>query len=183
MLSPGQMSAIFSNFLDMLGFHESFYSTLNEHLGPYVRATQPPSACPAPPSSAHPIFLTTSEPLPIISSLLAQHVPFFSMYTPFVTAYPTIMASLHNLTSPHSVSYSPGFTAWLKEKEDDPRCGKLGLRDWLLTLVQRCPRYLLLVKDILGCMDPREAEYAELEEVLRMLERSECYFGEGTPSY
>jgi len=95
------------------------------------------------------------------------------MYTPFVTAYPTIMASLHNLTSPHSKSHSSLFATWLKEKEADPRCAKLGLRDWLLTLVQRCPRYLLLMRELFGYMEANEPEYKEQEEVIRMLERGE----------
>jgi FYVE, RhoGEF and PH domain containing 5/6 len=173
LLSPGQMASIFSNFLDMLGFHESFYSTLNDHLGPYVRSTPPPSAFPALVSPTRTTFSTSSESTQLVASLLAQHIPFLSMYTPFVTAYPTIMASLHNLTSPHSKSYSPLFAAWLREKEADPRCGKFGLRDWLLTLVQRCPRYLLLMREFVGYMEANEPEYKEQEEVIRMLERSE----------
>ena len=41
---------------------------------------------------------------------------------------------------------SPAFSNFIHTQEADPRCGKLGLRDWLLTIVQRCPRYLLLLK-------------------------------------
>lgn len=156
----------------MLGFHESFYDTLNDLLGSYVKSTPPPSAFPpaSSPTRASP-FANNLESPPQIAPLLSQHIPFLSMYTPFVTAYPTILASLHNLTSPHSASYSPRFAAWLKEQETDPRCGKFGLRDLLLTLVQRCPRYLLLVRELLSYIDPSESEYKELEEVTRMLDR------------
>jgi hypothetical protein len=38
------------------------------------------------------------------------------------------------------------FANFIRTQEADPRCGKFGLRDWLLTIVQRCPRYLLLIK-------------------------------------
>jgi hypothetical protein len=173
LVSPAQMSSIFSNFVDMLGFHQAFYATLNNHLGPSIKSTRPPSAYNNPsPSKTHSDSLPPSvESSPPIASLLVQHIPFLSMYTPFVTAYPTIMASLHNLTSQHSTSYSPQFTAWLKERESDPRCGMLGLRDWLLTLVQRCPRYLLLVRDLVACTDAHDPELSELEEVAKMLER------------
>ncbi|KIM31655.1 hypothetical protein M408DRAFT_327129 [Serendipita vermifera MAFF 305830] len=173
LISPGQMSSIFSNFVDMLGFHQSFYATLSSVVGPHVPATQPPSAynMASPTRGVFGNASTNIEAPPAVAALLAQHVPFFSMYTPFVTAYPTIMASLHNLTSPHSSSYSAPFAVWLKEREQDPRCGRLGLRDWLLTLVQRCPRYLLLVRDLANYTEPTDPEYSELEEVIKMLER------------
>lgn len=174
LISPGQMSSIFSNFVDMLGFHQSFYATLASVIGPIVQSAQPPSSYNmASPTRTTYGNISTGETSPAVAALLAQHVPFFSMYTPFVTAYPTIMASLHNLTSPHSSSYSALFALWLKEREQDPRCGKLGLRDWLLTLVQRCPRYLLLVQNLYGCTEPTDPEYSELEDVIKMLEKSE----------
>ena len=174
LVSPGQMASIFSNFIDMLGFHQSFYATLNSVIGPQVQSSQPPSAYNAASPTRTTFFnnFNNTENTPAVATLLAQHVPFFSMYTPFVTAYPTIMASLHNLTSPHSSSYSAPFALWLKEREQDPRCGRLSLRDWLLTLVQRCPRYLLLVRDLANCTEPTDPEYSELDEVIKMLEKS-----------
>ncbi|KAJ7686907.1 hypothetical protein B0H17DRAFT_1203925 [Mycena rosella] len=39
----------------------------------------------------------------------------------------------------------PAFAQYLLAREADPRCGRLKLRDWLLTIVRRCPRYLLLL--------------------------------------
>ena len=158
----------------MLGFHQAFYETLSNQFGQYVRPPQAPSSFTSnvPSTRINGLTLHTSfEVPPPVAALLAQRVPFFSMYTPFVTAYPTIMASLQNLTSPNSAGYSATFAVWLKEREEAPACGKLGLRDWLLTLVQRCPRYLLLVKDLLNCTDPLDPEYKGLEEVVRMLEK------------
>jgi len=158
----------------MLGFHQSFYATLCAVLGPHVKSAQPPSAYvkTSPTRASIVSDHNNVETSPDIAALLAQHIPFLSMYTPFVTAYPTIMVSLHNLTSANSSSYSPAFALWLKEREQDPRCGRLGLRDWLLTLVQRCPRYLLLVRELVNCTETTDPEFAELEEVAKMLERS-----------
>ncbi|KAG8829352.1 hypothetical protein FRC17_006716, partial [Serendipita sp. 399] len=173
LLSPGQMASIFSNFIDMLGFHQSFYESLNSLIGPAVKpVTQPPSAFP-PPRNNSLVLQTSLDPLPSIAPLLAQHIPFLAMYTPFVTAYPTIMASIHNLTSQNSSSFSPQFASWLKEREHDPACGKFGLRDWLLTLVQRCPRYLLLIRELLNSTDPNEIDYTELEKIVKQLDHSE----------
>ena len=58
------------------------------------------------------------------------------------------------------------------QQEADPRCGKLKLRDWLLTIVQRCPRYLLLLKDLISCTDPDNPEHAQLVAVHTLVSKS-----------
>ncbi|PVF98226.1 hypothetical protein CPB86DRAFT_758889 [Serendipita vermifera] len=172
LLSPGQMSSVFSNFVDMLGFHQTFYATLNEYLGPYVKPTQPPSSfvLSTSPSSRlqQPSTSSVSESPPI-ARLLAKHIPFLNMYMPFVTAYPNIVMSLHSLTSPQSSNFSPQFTSWLREREAHPLCKKIRLQDWLLILIQRCPRYQLLLRDIINYTEPTDPEYVELEEVSKLL--------------
>lgn len=57
---------------------------------------------------------------------------------------------------------SETFGNFVRKREADPRCAKLKLRDWMLTIVQRCPRYLLLLKDLIGCTDHEDPEYASL---------------------
>jgi FYVE/RhoGEF/PH domain-containing protein 5/6 len=49
---------------------------------------------------------------------------------------------------------------------------KLTLRDWLLTIVQRCPRYLLLLKDLIGCTAEDDLEYARLGDVYELVSKS-----------
>lgn len=61
----------------------------------------------------------------------------------------------------------------MAKQEADPRCGKLKLRDWLLTIVQRCPRYLLLLKDLIGCTDPEDPERMSLMAVHTLVSKSE----------
>ncbi|KAJ6576015.1 hypothetical protein DFH09DRAFT_1453685 [Mycena vulgaris] len=61
--------------------------------------------------------------------------------------------------NPH---YSPAFTQYLLAREADPRCGRLELRNWLFTIVRRCPRYLLLLNDLIACTSPDDAEYTQL---------------------
>ncbi|KIK63851.1 hypothetical protein GYMLUDRAFT_40932 [Collybiopsis luxurians FD-317 M1] len=55
------------------------------------------------------------------------------------------------------IKYEKRFADFVAAQERHPRCGKLTLRDWLLTIVQRCPRYLLLLGDLLSCT-PGEAQ-------------------------
>ena len=117
LLGRPQLTSIFSNFIDIWNFHRSFFTSLTSLL----------SDIPDPP--------------PPLSPVLMSHFPYLSLYTPFVTSFPTVLTSLSNL-----INTSPAFSNFIHTQEADPRCGKLGLRDWLLTIVQRCPRYLLLLK-------------------------------------
>ncbi len=73
------------------------------------------------------------------------------------------------------INTSGAFSAFVARQEADPRCGKLKLRDWLLTIVQRCPRYLLLLKDLMNCINVDDPEYAALMTVHALVFRSECY--------
>ncbi|KAG9080983.1 hypothetical protein FRC06_005958, partial [Ceratobasidium sp. 370] len=103
--------------------------------------------------------------VPNIAPLLAQHVPYLKLYKPFVTAFPASMERLAKLSANES------FQAWLKQKERAPECGMLGLRSWLLTVVQRCPRYLMLVGDIVKYTGEEEEGYSQLVEVLALLSK------------
>ncbi|CAE6536460.1 unnamed protein product [Rhizoctonia solani] len=107
----------------------------------------------------------STEPafLPNLVSVLAQHVPYLRLYKPFVTGFPASMEKLAKLSANES------FRIWLKEKERDPACGMLGLRSWLLSIVQRCPRYLLLAKDLEKSSDETDEGYSELSSVLALL--------------
>ena len=79
------------------------------------------------------------------------------MYNPFVTSFSHGISLLTTLSIPHRFNnsnlttngpkeYDAKFAAWLHGKEAEPICRKLKLRDWMLTIIQRCPRYLLLIK-------------------------------------
>ncbi len=67
------------------------------------------------------------------------------------------------------------FANFISSQEAYPRCAKLKFRDWLLTIVQRCPRYLLLLKDMIGCTDPDDTEYASLTAVHTLVAKSESF--------
>ena len=128
--------SVFSNFIDIWNLHRSIYSSLTDILSPSLQIrTNPPSLAP----------------------VLISHFPYLSLYTPFITNFPEVMAKLLEL----QVS-NERFGDFVREREVAPKCAKLKLRDWMLTIVQRCPRYLLLLKDLIGCTDPEDPEYASL---------------------
>lgn len=162
LLNRSALTSIFSNFIDIWNLHRSFLSALTSLL-----ESEPLS------SSAG-----SDVPPPNLSSLLLAHFPYLSLYTPFVTAFPSTISSLNELITPPSTirtspQYNQRFTAFLATQEADPRCGKLKLRDWLLTIVQRCPRYLLLLKDLINSTSKEDPEHAQLTAVHTLVSKSQ----------
>ncbi|KAJ7654577.1 hypothetical protein DFH06DRAFT_1416266 [Mycena polygramma] len=144
LLQRSDLASVFSNFVDIWNLHRAFYASLSDLLGSSVDDDPPP-----------------------LSPVLLSHFPYLSLYNPFVTSFPSTISSMANLASPPTAHhpnphYSPAFAAYLLAQEADPRCGHLKLRDWLLSIVQRCPRYLLLLKDLISCTEPDDPEHAQL---------------------
>ena len=153
LLDRASLTSVFSNFIDIWNLHRALFSSLNEHLHPTITPQSPP-----PPSSSPP---------PHLSPVLLSHFPYLSLYTPFVTSFSTSLTTLTTLLNTNST-----FSAFIARQETDPRCGKLKLRDWLLTIVQRCPRYLLLLKDLINCTDAEDPEYSSLITVHELVSKS-----------
>ncbi|KAI0033840.1 hypothetical protein K488DRAFT_12415, partial [Vararia minispora EC-137] len=143
LLERSELTAVFSNFIDIWNLHRAFFSSLTEHLRPFLNSTAVPRESPPP-----------------MSPLLLSHFPYLSLYTPFVTSFHTSVVVLTQLLTSNT-----DFATFIAKQEADPLCGKLKLRDWLLTIVQRCPRYLLLLKDLIGCTDLDDAECQALTTV------------------
>ncbi|KAH9830475.1 uncharacterized protein C8Q71DRAFT_367665 [Rhodofomes roseus] len=141
LLDRNELTSIFSNFIDIWNLHRSFYTSLTTFLDSSSSSQAEESA-------------------PPLSPVLLSHFPYLSLYTPFVSSFPDSLASYTALLNSH-----PTFAVFIAQQEADPRCGKLKFRDWLLTIVQRCPRYLLLLKDLIGCTDHEDPEYAQLAAV------------------
>ncbi|KAJ7236437.1 hypothetical protein B0H12DRAFT_127893 [Mycena haematopus] len=147
LLQRSDLASVFSNFVDIWNLHRAFFASLSDLLSISPDADPPP-----------------------LSPVLLSHFPYLSLYNPFVAAFPSTISTMSNLASPPSANhpnpqYSPDFAAYILTQEADPRCGKLKLRDWLLSIVQRCPRYLLLLKDLIACTDPDDPEHAQLTAV------------------
>ncbi|KZS93365.1 Dbl homology domain-containing protein [Sistotremastrum niveocremeum HHB9708] len=141
-LSRTELTSVFSNFVDIWNLHRSFCSSL-------ASVVAPPEHQPS----------DTYDPAPL-SPIFTSHFPYLSLYTPFVTSFPDALASLSALMSSNNA-----FSYFIRKQEEDQICGKLGLRSWLLTIVQRCPRYSLLINDLLHCTPEADPEHAELISV------------------
>ncbi|KIO01458.1 hypothetical protein M404DRAFT_28761 [Pisolithus tinctorius Marx 270] len=143
LLTRQELTTLFSNFIDIWNFHRTFVVALTENLRSQ----------------------STS-----LSTVLLAHFPYLSLYTPFITSFPASLTFLMSLSS-ISASPNPRFTAFLRTQESHPRCAHLRLSDYLLTLVQRCPRYLLLLKDLVQATDPSSTEYETLQRALGLVEK------------
>ncbi|KAJ3997982.1 hypothetical protein F5050DRAFT_1315238 [Lentinula boryana] len=136
---------------------------------------------------ATPVFPSFPPPLsPLLLThfpYLSLYTPFIAAFSQTLAALNTLLTPSHyyrqqsraqtrsavaraqssmpsSLTSPSrgtELRYNKRFADFVATRETHPRCGKLQLRDWLLTIVQRCPRYLLLLGDLLSCT-PGEAQ-------------------------
>ncbi|KXN83956.1 FYVE, RhoGEF and PH domain-containing protein 6 [Leucoagaricus sp. SymC.cos] len=153
LLDRASLTSVFSNFVDIWNLHRSFLSALTSHLGD-ESVSSPPS----------------------ISSLLLSHFPYLSLYNPFITSFPSMVSTLTDMISPPTPyrpnpRYNQTFATFVTTQETDPSCGKLRLRDWLLTIVQRCPRYLLLLNDLIKYTDEDDPEYARLNTALALVKK------------
>ncbi|KAH7885715.1 hypothetical protein F5I97DRAFT_1808565 [Phlebopus sp. FC_14] len=151
LLTRNEITTLFSNFIDIWNFHHTFFAALSALL-------HPPSATSSSASSSTPF-----------SSLLLAHFPYLSLYSPFITAFPTSLAFLSSVSGPSMTNAA--FTTFLRTQEAHPACARLRLSDYLLTPVQRCPRYLLLLKDLLNATDPAEAEWGRLQDARALVEK------------
>ncbi|KAH7907006.1 Dbl homology domain-containing protein, partial [Hygrophoropsis aurantiaca] len=143
LVTPAQLTSIFGNFIDVWNLHRTFFAALDAHLG------------------------TNGLGSRALSSVLLAHFPYLSLYTPFVTRFSDALGTLYAASKNGS-----GLAAFVARQEADPRCGKLRLGDWLLTIVQRCPRYLLLLRDLLACIPPHDPDRRGLEAAYALVEKT-----------
>jgi hypothetical protein len=108
LLTRTELTTIFLNFIDIWNFHHAFSSALTALLHPSLSHLDVPNPNPPP-----------------LSALLLSHFPYLSLYTPFITAFPSSISFLSRPSAP--------FALYLRTQERDPRCGQLGLTDWLLS--------------------------------------------------
>ncbi|KAF9219952.1 hypothetical protein BS17DRAFT_788341 [Gyrodon lividus] len=151
LLTRNEITTLFSNFIDIWNFHHTFFAALSARLHSSTSTSS-----------------LASHTIPL-SSLLLAHFPYLSLYTPFITAFPTSLAFLTSISQPFASN--PAFAAFLRNQESHSACAHLRLADYLLTPVQRCPRYLLLLKDLLNSTDPEEPEWERLQEVQGLVEK------------
>lgn len=104
--------------------------------------------------SSTPVSISTSSPAiaatPKISKILLYYLPHLSLYIPYITSFPSIPSILTTL-----FQTNPSFTHFILTQESHPLCSNLKLSHWLLTIVQRIPRWTMLIDSLGKVMDDK----------------------------
>ncbi|XP_045598639.1 uncharacterized protein [Procambarus clarkii] len=93
-----------------------------------------------------------------------RHTDVLRLYTAYVNDFPEVLKTFHKLCRT-----SQPFTKFIKGCLEQPACGGLDLGAFLLTPVQRVPRYILLMKQLLKYTDPQHPDYQHLHSCLDRL--------------
>jgi len=63
------------------------------------------------------------------------------------------------------------FAKFIQNAHNDPRCNSLELPDFLIMPVQRLPRYVLLLENLLNVIDKNEQEYKITQRALKEIQK------------
>lgn len=90
---------------------------------------------------------------------------FLKTYQPYVVNYGASMSSLQKCCK------DPRFSTLLRQLESDPRCKNGSLQSFLITPIQRIPRYMLLLKELLKCTLPIHPDFEQLTRSLEQIQQ------------
>lgn len=181
-LSRKAISEIFSNFVDILHLNMELLSRLDDRLSGRSRNT--PSSRPASmanTSSTSESPKTEDEVKPwdakndSIGDLLVPMAPFLKMYSLFVKNFSSALTRIETERKANE-----SFAKFLRETEKATwgRASNqggfgygLGFQAHLLTIVQRIPRYKLLVGDLVRCTPKSHRDYFDLCKAYAVIEK------------
>ncbi|XP_076053359.1 uncharacterized protein LOC143032445 isoform X2 [Oratosquilla oratoria] len=106
---------------------------------------------------------------PLVGDILARftnprHTDVLRLYTAYVNDFPEVLKTFHKLCRT-----TPAFTKFIKSCLEQPACGGLDLGAFLLTPVQRVPRYILLLKQLLKYTETHHPDYRHINTCLDRL--------------
>ncbi|CAL8110714.1 unnamed protein product [Orchesella dallaii] len=113
--------------------------------------------------------LATWKNKPTVGDLLERFINgedanVLRLYTSYVNDFPEVLKTFHKLCRS-----STDFTRFLKSTLEHPTCGGLDLGAFLLTPVQRMPRYILLLKQMMKFTDVGHPDYNNISICLDRL--------------
>eukprot|EP01133_Synstelium_polycarpum_P007309 gene7309-8506_t len=99
-----------------------------------------------------------------IADIFVDMGPFLKCYKQFSENYTSAIARLCVIRA----SDMP-VTAWLRERERDPKCRSLDLSSLLIAPIQRVPRYILLLEALLKATPSTHADHRRCETAVLLL--------------
>lgn len=116
-------------------------------------------------------------PKTLIGPLFVQTAPFLKSYMPYCSNYQHALQTLNRLRGQER------FMQFLGRAESDPRCCGLQLVSFLITPVQRIPRYELLLRELRKTTRVEDPDYEQLSSALQALKGIAEFVNEGIRTY
>lgn len=172
-LSLQTTSNIFSNFAAILGLSEQFLASL-ENLARDHKLFDQPALLPEfsiesqeKPGRSHSQISYVAKKTSDIGELLLQFLPFFKLYTTFTSNFSVSQTTLHVHADKRGPS--PQFVGLLEGCRRRGIDDGLGLAHMLLAIIQRVPRYELLIKELVKYSNQGHRDYENLLSAQRMV--------------
>ncbi|KAM9998849.1 hypothetical protein ACTFIZ_002404 [Dictyostelium cf. discoideum] len=99
----------------------------------------------------------------ILGDLFLSITDFLKSYSVYVNNYTKAMNTLEK------VKKNPNVEALLQTFQQNPACDSLDLNSLLIMPVQRVPRYILLLSELIKCTDPKNPDYENLNKALEKM--------------
>ncbi|KAM9958204.1 hypothetical protein ACTFIW_001064 [Dictyostelium discoideum] len=99
----------------------------------------------------------------ILGDLFLSITDFLKSYSVYVNNYTKAMSTLEK------VKKNPNVEALLQTFQQNPACDSLDLNSLLIMPVQRVPRYILLLNELIKCTDPKNPDYENLNKALEKM--------------
>ncbi|KAG5438519.1 hypothetical protein PCANB_002623 [Pneumocystis canis] len=148
-LSRARISDIFSNFIDILNFNTELLRMLEERLDPLKTGT-----------------IHYWDPgKDSLGDIFLQMGPFMKMYSIYCRNFSSALGTIE-----HELKENSLFNAFMKKPELKKACNGLDLQSCLLSIVQRIPRYKLLIHELLRYTDKNHQDYEKLSKAFSIIE-------------
>ncbi|GAA5980639.1 hypothetical protein JCM5350_003574 [Sporobolomyces pararoseus] len=113
--------------------------------------------------------LTPAPPLRLGKALLPI-VPFFKQYSLFVANFSGSLSRLSQLERRQDAAESSSWKEFVKSRKVSSQGGKIGLGGMLLNIVQRVPRYRLLLLELLEFTERDHPDLRDLETAFKLVD-------------
>jgi len=102
-----------------------------------------------------------------VGKIFKQFAPFFKMFTMYLNNYEHAINLKCSLCDTNAA-----FNEFVNHAQCDPRCKAMDLNSFLITPVQRVPRYKLLLEELLKKCPETEPDYKLLQEAFELTKES-----------
>mmetsp|Transcript_981 Transcript_981/g.1642 ORF Transcript_981/g.1642 Transcript_981/m.1642 type:complete len:473 (-) Transcript_981:595-2013(-) len=101
-----------------------------------------------------------------IGDIFVETIPFLKMYTNYVNAYPAAISSLQT----HMEADSE-FKMLIKQADNNKRCNNNDIFSFMITPIQRVPRYVMLLEDMLKNTPDYHKDFQPLNKALEAVKK------------